>query len=104
MASERAEKVAEELERTINNFGCREDMEHITGAMLNMHRTLNQSFMNHLIIPFVQEMARRYSSGRFDARNEVWGKRMAPIRMWWCGILTRLRNCLPLRPSSPRRG
>lgn len=70
MASERAEKVAEELERTINNFGCREDMEHITGAMLNMHRTLNQSFMNHLVIPFVQEMAKRYSSGRYDARNE----------------------------------
>lgn len=71
MVSERAEKVAADLERVINNFGCAEDMEYIVTHLLNMHRTLNQSIMNRLIIPFVHEMAKRYTAERYDGRNEA---------------------------------
>ena len=69
MASENAEAAATAIERTMNQFGGREDAEHIVSHLLNMHRTLNQAFTSRIVLRFVQEMAKRYTAGRMDGRN-----------------------------------
>ena len=72
MATENhAETAATAVERFINNFGSGEDSELFVDKMCGMHRTLQQKFTSQFIIPFVFEMARRYSDGRYDLRNEA---------------------------------
>lgn len=70
MSKENAEMAATAMERTMNQFGGREDAELVVSHLLNMHRTLNQTFTSRVVLRFVQEMAKRYTSGRMDARNE----------------------------------
>ena len=69
MARENAETAAAELERTINSLGGEENAMVIVRKMLFMHRTLNQSFTSRIIIPFIREMAKFYTDGRYDVRN-----------------------------------
>lgn len=71
MASEMAETAATALERVVNQFGGKEDSDHIVNHLLSMHRTLQQSFVSRIIIPLVREMAMRHSEGRCAPRNET---------------------------------
>lgn len=71
MASETAETAATTLERLVNQFGGSEDIADVLNHLLGMHRTLQQKFTSQFIIPFVYEMARRYSDGMYDPRNEA---------------------------------
>ena len=71
MASETAVTAATAIERMVNQFGGSEDVEDVRNHLLGMHRTLQQKFTSQFIIPFVFEMARRYSDGRYDLRNEA---------------------------------
>ncbi len=71
MASEIAETAATALENAMNQYGGREDAEHIVSHLLYMHRTLNQAFTSRIVLRFVQEMAKMYSAGRHDVRNEA---------------------------------
>jgi hypothetical protein len=71
MASEIAETAATALERTINQFGGKEDADHIVNHLTSMHPTLQQSFVSRIIIPLVREMAMHHSDRWYDARNET---------------------------------
>ncbi len=70
MASENAETAAKAMERAVNQFGGQEDAEYIVQHLCSMHRTLNQSFVSRIILPFVRQMAMHYDTGCCDARNE----------------------------------
>ena len=71
MITDHIKTAALEAECAINSFSCTEDTEYFVNEMLNLHRTLNQSFTGKVVIRFVQEMAKRYREGRYDGRNEV---------------------------------
>ena len=66
-----AELAAANIESTLNSFCSGENSGRIVGAMLTMHRTLNQKFTGEIVIPFVREMARRLETERYDLRNEA---------------------------------
>lgn len=80
MVTEKMKQAAELMESAINNMGNRESTEYFVGEMLQMHRTLQQSYTGDIILPFVREMAKRYKEGRYDARNEMACKACAA--MW----------------------
>lgn len=71
MASEIAETAATALVIAMNQCGGREDAEYIVSHLLYMHPTLNQAFTSRIVLRFVQEMAKMFSAGRYDARNEA---------------------------------
>lgn len=68
--SDKAKQVAEDLESIINQMCNAEDTNHIVNHLIYMHRTLNQSFVSKIILPFLREMHLKYESNSFDGRNE----------------------------------
>lgn len=69
--SDKAKQVANELESIINQFCNTEDTNYIVNHLTYMHRTLNQSFVSKIILPFLREMHFKYESNSFDGRNEA---------------------------------
>lgn len=68
--SDKAKQVAKDLESVINQMCNTEDTDHIVNHLVCMHRTLNQSFVSKIILPFLREMYFKYETNKFDARNE----------------------------------
>ena len=69
MASEYAKNAAKALEEAVNIGGAEENMAYVCAAMLNLHRTLNQSFAGKMVIPFIRKMAENWENGDYDDRN-----------------------------------
>lgn len=68
--SECAIEAAKNLASSINCMRDETNLEYIKNEMVNLHRTLNQSFTGNFIIPFIQIMAEKYENGYYDGRNE----------------------------------
>lgn len=68
--SDKAKQVAKDLESIINQMCNTEDTNHIVNHLICMHKTLNQSFVSKIILPFLREMHFKYESNNFDGRNE----------------------------------
>lgn len=68
--SDKAKKVAEDLESIINQICNTEDTNYIVNHLTFMHRTLNQAFVSKIILPFLREMHLKYKLNVFDERNE----------------------------------
>lgn len=76
------DEIAEGIEDTVNVMGTdpHDNMEYLANKMLNLHRTLNQSFTSKFILKFIKKMAENYKQGFYDARNE-WACRLCN-EMW----------------------
>jgi len=61
-------KIMDEL----NKMGNEEEVgKFFVDGILGTHRTLQQNFMRHIIIPSMLDFARRYDEGMYDLRNEA---------------------------------
>ena len=69
MDTERAEKLASDIERIVNCMGNDDECSVVVEKLLGMHRTLNQSFVSKFILPFLRGMNNMYEKGWYDDRN-----------------------------------
>lgn len=69
---DRVHEIVDNLMDELNHMGNEEDVgKHFVNAVLSAHRTLQQNFVRHIIIPCLLDFARRYDLGHYDARNEA---------------------------------
>lgn len=69
--SDKAKQVAKDIESIVNQMGNTDDTNYIANHLAHMHRTLNQSFVSKIILPFLREMHFKYESNNFDLRDEA---------------------------------
>lgn len=67
----------------LNRMGNEEEVEKFFIAQLKCtHRTLQQNFFRHIIVPCIKDFAQRFDEGNYDDRNEkscYYAKQMMPI-------------------------
>ena len=64
--------IVNKLMDELNKMGSEEDIGRcFVHAVLQTHRTLQQNFVRHIIIPSLLDFARRYDMDQYDARNEA---------------------------------
>ena len=55
----------------LNAMGQEGHVEKVIVESVQMnHRTLQQNFFSHLVVPLIKDFAKRYDSGNYDLRNE----------------------------------
>lgn len=69
--SDKAKQVAKDIESIVNQMGNTDDTKYIVNHLVYMHKTLNQSFVSKIILPFLREMNIEFESKNFDLRNEA---------------------------------
>ena len=52
--SDKAKQVAKDIESIVNQMGNTDDTNYIVNHLVYMHRTLNQSFVSKIILPFLR--------------------------------------------------
>jgi len=67
-----AKEAINDLFNAVNVIGGeREITEAVLDDISDQHRTLKQSFMRAIIVPFIEHFAKAYEEGAYDLRNEA---------------------------------
>ena len=66
------EELFEELYNRLNRMNREDEIKDALEKTLgHLHRTLQQNFFRHLIVPAVQYFAKQHEAGWYDLRNEA---------------------------------
>jgi hypothetical protein len=70
--TEQASSAMNDLFNAVNVIGGEKEItETILYTIDNQHRTLKQSVMRAIIVPFIEHFAKAYEEGAYDLRNEA---------------------------------
>ena len=68
----RIKQIVSDLFDELNHMNNEEKVgRYFIDSIFYQHRTLQQNFFGHVIIPVIKDFARRYDENNFDARNEA---------------------------------
>jgi hypothetical protein len=69
---ERIKNIVNDLFDELNKMGNEEKVgEHFIEAIRYQHRTLQQNFFGHVVLPVIKDFAKRFDEGNYDMRNEA---------------------------------
>jgi len=69
---ERIRQIVSDLFNELNKMGNEQKLgEFVIDAIRYQHRTLQQNYFGHVILPSIMDFAKRYDEDNFDLRNEM---------------------------------
>ena len=69
---ERIRQIVSDLFNELNKMGNEQKVgEFVIDAIRYQHRTLQQNYFGHVILPSIMDFAKRYDEDNFDLRNEM---------------------------------
>ena len=69
---ERINDIMGQLFSELNRMGNEEKVgQYVINAIRRNHRTLQQNYFGHVILPSIMDFAKRYDEDNFDLRNEM---------------------------------